>query len=256
MKLFDSHCHLDDERFAEDWQQLAADLPGKDVLLAINAGTDLRTSQFGQRLSQQFSNFRFSAGFHPHEAKAMTDEDFMQIKTLCKDENCVAVGEIGLDYHYDFSPREVQREAFERQLALAQELDLPVIIHEREALMDTLDILKKAKNLKGVMHCFSGSRETAKICLDMGLYISFCGTLTFKNAVHPLEVAGFVPHDRALIETDSPYMTPVPFRGERNDPSFVRLVAERLASIWKKSLEETAECTYNNACTLFNIKGK
>jgi len=254
MRLFDTHCHLDDERFSEDWQMVAAGLPDQDVLMAINAGVDIPTSYFGQKLSRQFSNFRFAAGFHPHEAKDMTPEAFGEIRALCDDPNCVAVGEIGLDYHYDLSPRDVQKTVFAQQLALAAELDMPVIIHEREALQDTMDILHSVKSLKGVFHCFSGSCETAKRCLDMGLYISFGGALTFKNAVNSPKVAAYLPHDRALIETDSPYMTPVPFRGKRNDPSLVRLVAQRLSEIWNSTLEETAEQTFENAATLFKTE--
>lgn len=253
MRLFDSHCHMDDERFAEDWQEVAANLPAKDVHMAINAGVDVPTSRFGQMLSQKYPHFRFSAGFHPHEAKELDEGAFEEIKALCTDPLCVGVGEIGLDYHYDYSPRTVQKEAFARQLALAQALQKPIIIHEREALQDTLDILRSQKGLRGVFHCFSGSRETAKIVLDMGLYISFCGSLTFKNAVHAPEVAGYLPHDRALIETDSPYMTPVPLRGKRNDPSLVRLVAGRLAEIWGVPLEDAAEQTFVNAAALFEI---
>ena len=254
MRLFDTHCHLNDERFSDDWMTLAEELPKKDVELVVNAGCDLESSYFGQMAASKFNNIYFSAGMHPHDAKDLTEDALSRIIQLCSDKKCVALGEIGLDYHYDYSPREVQRDGFARQLDVAKELDIPVIIHEREAWQDTIDIMKNYKGLRGVFHCFSGNRETAKICLDMGFYISFCGPLTFKNARNPIEVAQYIPRDRALIETDSPYMTPEPHRGKRNDPSNVFYIAQKLSLIWGTDIEMVAHQTFMNGCKLFDIQ--
>ena len=200
--------------------------------------------------------FLFAAvGMHPHVAGETTQAHLDQLKQQLSHQKAVALGEIGLDYHYDFAPREVQRKWFAAQLELAQELDLPVVIHSREACADCLDVLRAHKNgLKGEMHCFSGSYETAKICLDLGLYIAFGGAITFKKAPRQQEAAAKLPLDRLLIETDCPYMTPEPFRGKRNDPTLVALVCEKLARLKGVPPETVAAVTMENGKKLFGIR--
>ncbi|MBR6702711.1 MAG: TatD family hydrolase, partial [Clostridia bacterium] len=189
----------------------------------------------------------------PHEAAACEGDYLQELRRMLKDEKCVAVGEIGLDYHYDFSPRDIQLRFFEEQIVLAGELGLPIIVHDRESHEDTLNLLKKHRP-KGVVHCFSGSAEMAKEVLKLGMYIGLGGAVTFKNARKPLEVAAVVPDDRLLIETDCPYMTPVPFRGRRNDSSFIPYAAEVLAQVKNTSAEAILEMTKQNANTLFGTE--
>lgn len=253
--LFDSHAHLDDERFNEDRDAVIAALPGQGVGCAVNAGADIRSSHASVRLAERWEYIYAAVGVHPHEAKTLDEEGIMVLRAMLAFPKAVALGEIGLDYHYDYSPRAVQRIWFDRQLMLAAEMEKPVIIHSREAIADTLSILKihKRDEIWGVMHAFPGSWETAKEVLDMGLMIGLGGPVTFKNAVRPVTVAGKAPLDRLLIETDCPYLTPVPHRGERNEPAYVRHTAEKIAEIRGISFEEVARATRENACRLFGI---
>lgn len=251
--IFDSHAHYDDERFNEDREDVIASLKSSGVIGVINCGVDIKSSYNALAFADKYDFFYAACGFHPEEANDIKDEDFDTLKTLLKNEKCVAVGEIGLDYYYDFVPREVQREVFERQLSLACELNLPVIIHDREAHGDTMELLRKYKP-NGVLHCFSGSKEIAKEAVDLGLYIGFGGALTFKNAVKPIEACDAVPMDRILLETDCPYMAPVPMRGKRNVSSFIPFVAEKMAEIKGNTPQEILNITANNTCKLFNIK--
>lgn len=256
-KLFDSHAHLDDERFDTDRDALIASLPDQGVGYVINAGADLASSRAGIALAERWPHVYAAVGVHPHEAKSLTDAGIASLREMLAAPKAVALGEIGLDYHYDFSPRETQRYWFDRQLALAQETSKPVIIHSREATEDTLSILKPYVRdcVWGVVHAFSGSRETAEIVLGMGLMLGIGGTVTFKNAVKPVEVAANVPMDRLLIETDCPYLTPAPHRGKRNEPTYVRYVAERIAGIRGIPVEDVIRVTHENACRLFGIEG-
>ena len=251
--IFDSHAHYDDEAFDEDRYALLDSLFDNGVSYIVNCGSDLLSSKKSIDLADRYPGIYAAAGIHPHEAQKATDGDLCEIESLLKAEKkCVAVGEIGLDYHYDFSPRERQKYVFEYQLELALKLGLPVIIHDREAHEDTLDLLKKYKP-KGVVHCFSGSVEMAKDILALGMYIGLGGAVTFKNAKKPVQVAEIIPEDKLLTETDCPYMTPVPFRGRRNDSGFIPFTAERLAEIRGTDPQRILDITFNNAVRLFNI---
>lgn len=253
--LFDTHAHLEDERFDEDREQLIEELPEKGVAYVVNVGSTLETSRMSVELAARYPFIYAAVGVHPHEVSQMSSRDLATLEAMATGQKVVAIGEIGLDYYYDFSPRELQREWFARQIDLAYSLGLPIIIHDREAHADVLDILKAKKDriVGGVMHCYSGSWEMAKDFMDLGLYISLGGPVTFKNAKRPVEVAQKIPLDRLVIETDSPYLAPTPHRGKRNNPAYVGLVAQRIAEIRGMSFEEIAEITLNNAKKLFRI---
>ena len=251
--IFDSHAHYDSEAFDADQKELLNALQQQGVCGIINCGTDIASSLVSLELSDEFSFVYAACGIHPHEAEGCKQGYLSVLKKLCMEKKCVAVGEIGLDYHYDFSPREIQQKVFEQQLVLAKELDLPVIVHDRESHEDTMTLLKRYKP-KGVVHCFSGSAEMAKEVLKLGMYIGLGGAVTFKNARKPLEVAAMVPDDRLLIETDCPYMTPVPFRGKRCDSSFIPYTAEKLAEVRNTTAENILDITRKNANTLFGLE--
>ena len=251
--IFDSHAHYDSEAFDADRKELLNALQQQGVCGIINCGTDIASSLVSLELSDEFGFVYASCGIHPHEAEGCKQGYLSVLKKLCMEKKCVAVGEIGLDYHYDFSPREIQQQVFEQQLVLAKELDLPVIVHDREAHEDTMTLLRRYKP-KGVVHCFSGSAEMAKEVLKLGMYIGLGGAVTFKNARKPLEVAEMVPDDRLLIETDCPYMTPVPFRGKRCDSSFIPYTAEKLAEVRNTTAENILDITRKNANTLFGLE--
>ncbi len=254
MRLFDTHAHLLDERFDEDREAIMASLPEKNIAYMLEACTQVPDAEKTLAFAHKYPFVVAALGTHPHEAAGMADAHLALLETLLSDEKAVAAGEIGLDYHYDFSPRDVQKKWFSEQLTLARAKKLPAVLHVREADGDALSLLRAQKDgLTGVMHCFSGSYETAKACLDLGLYIAFGGALTFQNAKRALEIAAKLPMDRLLIETDCPYMTPVPFRGKRNDPSLVRLVCEKLAELRQMDVEEVAELTLQNGLRLFQM---
>jgi TatD DNase family protein len=254
MRLFDTHAHLTDESFDEDREALLASLPSRDIALVTEIACDVREAEASLALTEKYPYIYAAIGMHPHIAHEVKTEHLDAIKELTKRKKVVAIGEIGLDYHYDFSPRDVQRKWFTEQLELAEELRLPVSLHIREAFGDCMDILRAHKNgLKGVMHCFSGSRETAFECIDLGLYIALGGAVTFKNAKRPPNVAEHIPLERLVIETDCPYLTPEPFRGRRNDPSMVRYTAEHIARVRGCDIEEIAEATYQNGLKAFEI---
>lgn len=251
--IFDSHAHYDSEQFADDRKELLNALPQQGVCGIINCGTDIASSLATLELSDEFSFVYAACGIHPHEAQECKQGYLSVLKKLCMEEKCVAVGEIGLDYHYDFSPRDIQMQVFEQQLVLAKELDLPVIVHDREAHEDTMTLLKRYKP-RGVVHCFSGSAEMAKEIVKLGMYIGLGGAVTFKNARKPIEVAAVVPDDRLLIETDCPYMTPVPNRGKRCDSSYIPFTAEKLAEARGTTAEYILDLTRKNANTLFGLE--
>ncbi|MGI6772185.1 MAG: TatD family hydrolase [Acutalibacteraceae bacterium] len=251
--IFDSHAHFDDEKFNEDRDEILSSLPSKGISGVINCGTNLQTSEFSIELSEKFGFVYAAVGFHPHEVTEFDDASLLEVKRLAQNEKVVAIGEIGLDYYYDFSPREKQIEAFEKQLELAAELSLPVIIHNRDAHADTLEILKKHRP-KGVLHCFSGSAEMAQEIIKLGMYIGLGGAVTFKNAKKPLEVAAVVPDELLLIETDCPYMSPVPFRGKRCDSTMIPYTAEKIAEVRGTTAQDILNLTAENAKRLFEIK--
>lgn len=251
--IFDSHAHYDSEAFDADRKELISALPEQGVCGIINCASDMASSLTSLELADGFDFIYAACGVHPHEAEGCKQGYLPVLKKLCSEEKCVAVGEIGLDYHYDFSPRDIQQKVFEQQLVLAKELDLPVIVHDREAHEDTLNLLKKYKP-RGVVHCFSGSAEMAKEIVKLGMYIGLGGAVTFKNARKPREVAAEVPADKLLIETDCPYMTPVPHRGERCDSSYIPFTASVLAEVRGVTAQEILDLTKKNAEELFGVK--
>lgn len=251
--IFDSHAHYDSDAFNDDRKELLNALKGQGVCGIINCGSDMASSLASLELADEFDFVYAACGVHPHEAESCKQGYLPVLKKLCSEKKCVAVGEIGLDYHYDFSPRDVQKKVFEQQLVLAKELDLPVIIHDREAHEDTLELLKRYKP-KGVVHCFSGSVEMAKEIVKLGMYIGLGGAVTFKNARKPLEVAAYVPDEKLLIETDCPYMTPVPHRGKRCDSSYIPFTAQVIADARNSTPEAILDLTRKNANILFGLE--
>ena len=250
---FDTHAHYCDKRFDEDRDELLGSMPEGGVSLILNSGSSLRSSRMSLELADKYSFVYASVGVHPHDSKSMDDGTVSVLEKLLSHPKAMAVGEIGLDYHYDFSPRDVQKKRFREQLELARRIELPVIIHEREALQDTLDAVREYRDLTGVFHCFSGSWETAKIILDLGWYISFTGVITFKNARRALEVVEKMPAERMMLETDCPYMAPDPMRGRRNSSLYLPYIAEKIAEVRGVSVDEVAELTTENGKRFFGI---
>jgi TatD DNase family protein len=254
--LTDTHTHLNHALFDEDREEVIARALENGVTRIVNIGFNRETIPTSIELAEKYDFIFSSVGWHPQDAKDMVEGDLEWIESLCSHEKVVAIGEIGLDYHWDTSPKDVQQRVFREQIRLARKVGLPIFIHNREAHLDVLTILKeeKAAEVGGIMHCFSGSWETAKQCLDMNFHISFGGPVTFKNAKQPKEVLARVPLDRLLLETDAPYLTPHPFRGKRNETGYVRYVAEAAAEIKGISLEEIASITTENAKKLLRIR--
>ncbi|MFT8323208.1 MAG: TatD family hydrolase [Bacillus sp. (in: firmicutes)] len=253
--LFDTHTHLNAEQFIEDVEETIQRAKDAGMEKMIVVGFDKPTIERAMELIEKYPFLYASVGWHPVDAIDMTEADLLWIEELSKHPKVVAIGEMGLDYHWDKSPKDIQKEVFRKQIRLAKKVDLPIIIHNREATADIVDILKEedAKEVGGIMHCYGGSVETAQECINMNFYISLGGTVTFKNAKKPKEVAAAIPLEKLLIETDCPYLAPTPFRGKRNEPSYVKLVAEEIASIKGISFEEVAEATTKNAKKLFGI---
>lgn len=254
MRLFDTHAHLLDEKFGDDRASLIETLPSLGLEGLLEVATTVPDSRAAAQLAADVDYIYAVVGVHPHEAKDVSADYLAQLEALAAQPKVVAVGEIGLDYHYDLSPRDAQQRVFSEQLALAMRLGLPVAIHMREATQDTLAILREHQGLKGVMHCFSGSSETAEILVEMGLCVSFTGSVTFKNARKTVEAAQVVPLDRLMAETDCPYLSPEPVRGRRNDPSNVRHVLQRLAEIRGVPFEDMCAINIENAKGLYQIK--
>ena len=253
--LFDTHAHVDDDAFQEDRRQLLENLPHQGIAMLLNPGCSLETSRNAVKNAREYDYIYAAVGSHPDAADEVNEEVLEQYRQMVKENKKVrAIGEIGLDYHYEDVPRQRQQKAFRDQMALAQELDMPVIIHDREAHEDCLNILKEFPQVKGVFHCFSGSAEMAKQLTKMGWYVGFTGVITFKNARRAVEAAAAVPIDRIVIETDCPYMSPEPFRGKRNDPSRVYRMAEKLAEIRGLSVEEIQKITLENGKRLYRIE--
>lgn len=256
MPIFDTHAHYDSSAFRADREAVLAALPEAGVALVVDPGCDLPTSRAALALAEQFPHVYAAVGIHPEDCAGYTDADLDALRQLCRHDKAVAIGEIGLDYYWaENPPREFQQQVFRRQLELALELDMPVIIHDREAHGDSLAIVKEYPGLRGVFHCFSGSPEMAAELLKRGWYLGFDGPITYKNAKRAPEVAAMTPLDRILVETDSPYMTPVPFRGKRNDSRYLPYVLEKLAE-WKGvTTEEMTDITFANGKRLFGIGG-
>ena len=252
--VFDTHAHMNDRAFDLDRDAVMASLPGNGVGLLMNAGCNLESSKACIALAEAYDFAYAAVGAHPDSADEVCDEILEEYRKLCKLHPKVkAIGEIGLDYHYEDIPRQLQKKAFVAQMELAKELDLPVIVHEREAHQDGLEIVKQFPTVKGVFHCYSGSAEMAKQLVDLGWYIGFTGVLTFKNAKKAIEAAQAIPLDRIVVETDCPYMSPEPFRGKRNDPSRVVFVADKLAELRGISPEEARAITFENGKRLYRI---
>jgi len=253
--IVDSHAHYDDEQFDADRDEILKLIQQQGVVRVVNPASSLDSSRKCIELARRHDFLYCAVGIHPHEAKEFSDEALETVRELASFKKVVAVGEIGLDYHYNFSPPEIQKQCFAAHIRLALELKLPVIIHDREAHKDTLDIVRSEKgyNTGGVFHCFSGSVELAKEVLDMGFYISLGGAVTFKNAIKPVEVAKYVPLDRLLVETDSPYMAPVPHRGERNHSGYLAEVIRKISGIRNTDFDTIAEATALNADRLFGL---
>lgn len=253
---FDSHAHLDGERFDEDRDLVINRAKANGIELIMNPGADFDSSVRAVELAQKYDMIYAAVGIHPHDASSLDEHMLSMIEMLSKKPKVQAIGEIGLDFHYDYSPRDVQRHWFREQLRLAKRLNLPVIIHDREANQETFDTLsdENAFETGVLMHCYSGSAELAKAYVKKGAYISIAGPVTFKNSRKLIEVVGAVPLDRLMIETDSPYMTPEPFRGKRNESLYVTYVCEKIAQIKGIDLSEAARATTANAKMFFNIK--
>lgn len=254
--VFDSHAHLDDERFDKDRDSIITRARESGIQYILNPGADLNTSIRAVNLAQKYSMIYAAVGVHPHDVKDMDEDTIEVLKALSNKEKVVAIGEIGLDFYYDHSPRDEQRKWFRRQIELAKEVNLPIIIHDRDAHEETFNILKEydVGSLGCVMHCYASSVEMAREYIKMGVYISLAGPVTFNNARKTYDVAREIPLEWLLVETDSPYLTPTPYRGKRNEPAYVKLVAEKIAEAKGISFEEVAYQTTLNAKKLFRIE--
>ena len=251
--LFDTHAHMDADSFDTDRQELLENLPGRGISLVMNPGCSFDSSLNAIALAEKYDYIYAAVGSHPDVADEVDEALIARYRELCRHPKVKAIGEIGLDYHYEDIPRDIQKKAFRLQMELARELDLPVIVHEREAHEDGLKIVDEFPTVKGVFHCYSGSLEMAKELVKRGWYIGFTGVLTFKNARKAIEVAQNIPLDRIVIETDCPYMAPVPYRGKRNDPGYLIHMAEKLAELRGISTEEAAAITLQNGKRLYRM---
>lgn len=250
MGIFDTHAHYYKEDFGGELEQLLADLPSKNVEKVLAIGCDLPSSEEEITLAAKYGYIYAAAGIHPEHAADVPEDWEQQLEALLKKDKVIALGEIGLDYHYPEPPRDIQKAVFVRQLEIAERLDMPVVIHSRDASGDTLEILRRYKP-RGVLHCFSGSPETAREVVKLGMYIGFTGVLTFKNSKKAWAACEAVPTDRLLLETDCPYMAPVPHRGERCDSSMIAFTAAKMAVIKGVSTEKMIDIAYKNAERLF-----
>ncbi len=252
--LFDTHAHLDDRAFDSDREELLAALPEQGLALVMNPGCSLASSKNAVALAEKYPYIYAAVGSHPDAADEVSDAVVEEYRRLCCHPKVKAIGEIGLDYHYEDIPRNIQRAAFRRQMALAQELNLPVIVHEREAHEDGMAVVREFPNVKGVFHCYSGSPEMARQLVELGWCIGFTGVLTFKNARRAVETAVSIPLERIVLETDCPYMSPEPFRGKRNDPGRLYCMAQRLAELRGLDVEDVSRITTENGKRLYRIE--
>ena len=254
LHIFDSHAHYDDEAFDEDRELVIGDIHEKGVIGVLNCGASLEGARESVKLSEKHDFIYAAVGVHPSYADVVDSKVIDELEELTKYQKVRAIGEIGLDYYWEENPsRDVQKEAFRAQMKLAEKLNMPVIIHDRDAHADTLEILKEFPNVIGVIHCFSGSVEFARECLKLGYYIGFTGVVTFKNAKKIIEVAKEVPLDRILVETDCPYMAPTPYRGKRNQSSYIIHILEKIAEIKDISIETLNNHTISNVNNLLKI---
>lgn len=252
--LVDTHAHLQMKDYDDDRDEVIARAVEAGVQYMINASFDLASSQQAVKLAEGHENFYAIVGVHPHDAKLLDDKALDVLRDLARHPKVVAIGESGLDYYRDLSPRPVQRAAFERQLRLAEEVSLPIVVHNREAHADVLEILAKySSRVRGVMHCFSGDQNFAEKCIELGFYISFAGPVTYLNAHRLQEIAASVPSDRFFVETDCPYLAPQFKRGKRNEPSYLKAIAKRIAEIRHTTFPEISKITTTNAKSLFRI---
>ena len=259
MKFFDNHAHLDDERFNDDRDEIIEKIHNDEIDKFISAGYSLESSKKSIELSKKYDFIYSTCGVSPNDIPQTEEElwkELAEIKKIAKEnKKIVAIGEIGLDYHWNTKNKELQKRAFIEQIKIANELNLPIQIHTRDAVMDTLEILKQNNvNKKGIFHCCPLNRELVKEGLKLGFYISFAGPVTFKNSKNANEIIEMVPNDKMLIETDSPYLSPEPFRGKRNDPRNVKFVAKKIAEVKNITIEDVAEITYKNAINIFDLK--
>lgn len=254
--IFDSHAHYDDEAFEEDRDPLLMGMQEAGVGAIVNVGASLRGVRDTAALTEKYPFVYGAVGIHPDHVEQLNDDVMEEMRSLCAREKIVAVGEIGLDYYWDKNPREMQKEWFIRQLALAKEVRLPVNIHSREAAQDTFDIMKTehAGSTGGVIHCYSGSKEMARDYLNLGYYLGVGGVVTFKNARVLKEVVAYAPLDRILVETDCPYLAPTPFRGKRNASPLLSYVLDQIAELKGVSRKEAEQTTWDNACRMYQIK--
>lgn len=253
--IFDSHAHYDDEAFNEDRDEVIKELRENEIIGVLNCGASLEGARDSVKLADKYDFFYAAVGIHPEFASIVNDEVIEELKELAKNPKVKAIGEIGLDYHYEENPpREVQKAVFISQMELAQELQLPVVIHDRDAHGDTMEIIKQFPKVKGVIHCFAGSVEMARECIKLGYYIGFTGVVTFKNAKKAAEVAKEIPLDRMLLETDCPYMTPEPNRGKRNRSDYIEYIAEKIAEIRRDIPINVKNQTILNTKSLFKIQ--
>ncbi|MGI6711307.1 MAG: TatD family hydrolase [Bacillota bacterium] len=253
--LFDTHAHLNDEQFVDDFPEVIKRAQEEGVIHIAVVGSDLFSSLEAVKIAGLYDGIYGVIGVHPHAADTLNEEVLTKLRLMAQESKVVAIGEIGLDYYYNYSPEDIQKKAFREQIILAKELGKPIVIHDREAHGDTMRILKeeKAGANGGILHCFSGSWEMARECLDLGFYISFAGPVTFHNATRLGDIARKVPLDRILVETDCPYLSPHPYRGKRNEPARVRVVAEKIAQLREISLEKFIEMATKNAFQAYRI---
>ena len=253
--IFDSHAHYDDEAFNEDRDTVISEIKNRGVIGVLNCGASIEGARMSVELSDKYDFIYAAVGIHPEHADTVNEKTINELRNLAQNVKVRAIGEIGLDYYYEENPsRGIQKEAFKLQMELAKELNLPVVIHDRDAHSDTLDILKEFPEVIGVVHCFSGSVEFAKECLKLGYYIGFTGVITFKNAKKIVEVARAVPMGRILVETDCPYMAPTPYRGKRNKSDYIKYIIEKISEIKERTIEEIEEITISNVKHLLKIK--
>ncbi|HBC95261.1 MAG TPA: hydrolase TatD [Clostridium sp.] len=254
MDIFDAHAHYDDEQFDGDREKIIGELKDGNIVGVLNCGSSMEGSRNSVELAKKHDIFYAAVGIHPEYADKFDNNTVIELKELVKNKKVKAIGEIGLDYYCrENPPRSVQKSTFIKQMELAQELNLPVIIHDREAHKDTFDVIKQFKDVVGEIHCFSGSVEFARECLKLGYYIGFTGVVTFKNAKKAVDVAREIPLNRILVETDCPYMTPVPFRGRRNRSEYIRFIMDKIAEIKNMDVKEISKITISNTKHLLNL---
>jgi TatD DNase family protein len=252
--IFDSHAHYDDSQFDEDRHLVLKEIQEKGVIGVLNCGSDLKSLDATIEMINKYDFIYGAVGIHPEYANVVSEELIEKLKGLCKNSKVRAIGEIGLDYYWEENPpRDIQKQAFRKQMQLARELKLPVVIHDREAHQDTLEIMKEFSDVKGVVHCFSGSVEFAKECLKLGYYIGITGVVTFKNAKVIKEVVKTVPLEKLLVETDCPYMAPTPFRGKRNQSDYIQYIIQEIATLKNLTIKEVEEFVENNVKHLLNL---